>query len=87
MLVGPALGTLLSSAVQWEISRRVETKADVDAMKTTGDPVAFAVMQQTLALRSIAAPTPAGVVTVAVGESPDGAGARDNCARRRITTT
>ena len=53
-----ALGTQLASPVENGISRRIETRADVDALKATGDPVAFGEMQKMLALRALADPTP-----------------------------
>jgi len=53
-----AVGTLLASPVQNAISRQVETRADVDALETTGDPAAFVAVQRQLMLRSIADPTP-----------------------------
>jgi STE24 endopeptidase len=53
-----AVGGLVSSPVENGISRHVETRADVDALKATGDPVAFSATQRRLALRSLADPTP-----------------------------
>jgi STE24 endopeptidase len=53
-----AVGTQLASPVENGISRRIETRADVDALKATGDPVAFREMQLVLARRSLADPTP-----------------------------
>lgn len=53
-----AVGTLLASPVESTISRQVERRADVVALETTQDPEAFITMQQELALRSIADPTP-----------------------------
>ena len=53
-----ATGTQVASPVENGISRRIETRADVDALKATGDPVAFREMQKMLALRSLADPTP-----------------------------
>ena len=50
--------TLAASPLQNGISRQIETRADVDALKTTGDPAAFVEMQRMLALRSLADPTP-----------------------------
>ena len=52
------VGSLLASPVQNGISRRIETRADVDALKATGDPVAFEAMQLMLARRSLSDPTP-----------------------------
>jgi len=53
-----ALGTLASAPIQNAVSRRIETRADVDALKATGDPVAFVKLQRRLALTSLADPTP-----------------------------
>lgn len=53
-----ALGTLAASPVQNAISRQIETRADVDALRATHDPGAFETMQRELALRSLADPTP-----------------------------
>ena len=53
-----AIGSLLASPVQNTISRQIETRADVDALRATQDPEAFAAMQRQLALRSLADPTP-----------------------------
>jgi STE24 endopeptidase len=53
-----ALATLATAPVQNGISRQIETRADVDALATTGDSVAFAAMQRQLALRSLADLTP-----------------------------
>lgn len=53
-----AVGTLASAPVENGISRRVETRADVDALRATDDPQAFSDMQRRLALRSLADPTP-----------------------------
>lgn len=53
-----ALGSLAAAPVENGISRRVETRADVDALRATDDPQAFSDMQKRLALRSLADPTP-----------------------------
>jgi STE24 endopeptidase len=53
-----AVGSQLASPAENGISRRIETRADVDALKATGDPVAFREMQVMLARRSLADPTP-----------------------------
>jgi STE24 endopeptidase len=44
--------------VQNGISRRIETRADVDALATTQDPESFIALQRALALRSLADPSP-----------------------------
>ena len=53
-----AIGTLLALPVQNGISRRLETRADVDAVLTTRDPAAFVAVQRQLALHSLSDPTP-----------------------------
>jgi STE24 endopeptidase len=53
-----AVATLLASPVQNGISRRIETRADVDALRATGDPAAFVEVQKELARKSLADPTP-----------------------------
>ena len=53
-----AVATLLASPVQNGISRRIETRADVDGLAATGDPAAFVELQKELARRSLADPTP-----------------------------
>ena len=53
-----ALGSLVAGPVQNTISRQIETRADVDALRATGAPEAFVAMQRQLALRSLADPTP-----------------------------
>lgn len=51
-------GSLLVQPVQNGISRRIETRADVDALAFTQDPEAFVALQRRLAERSLADPTP-----------------------------
>ena len=58
LLAVVALATLATAPVQNGISRQIETRADVDALATTGDSEAFIGMQRELALRSLADPTP-----------------------------
>ena len=48
-----AVAALLASPVQNGISRRIETRADVDALLTTRDPQAFVEVQRQLAIRSL----------------------------------
>ena len=40
------------------MSREIETRADVDALRATHDPDAFIRMQRELAVRALADPTP-----------------------------
>jgi STE24 endopeptidase len=49
-----AVAGLLASPVQNGISRRIETRADVDALLATHDPDAFIAVQRQLAARSLA---------------------------------
>jgi STE24 endopeptidase len=58
VLATVALASLVTAPVQNGISRQIETRADVDALTTTGDSEAFVAMQRRLALRSLADPTP-----------------------------
>ena len=67
-----ALATLVSAPVQNTISRQVETRADVDALRTTGDAEAFIGMQQQLMLRSLADPTPWAPTQLWFGSHPIG---------------
>jgi STE24 endopeptidase len=53
-----AVASLLASPVQNAVSRRIETRADVAALRATGDPVAFIEVQKELARTSLADPTP-----------------------------
>lgn len=53
-----ALATLLASPVENTISRQIETRADVGALAATADPDAFIAVQRSLALHSLADPTP-----------------------------
>ena len=53
-----AVAGLLAAPVQNGISRRIEIRADVDALAATRDPAAFEEMQLQLARRSLADPTP-----------------------------
>ena len=70
MLALTALGSLASAPIENAISRRVETRADVDALRATDDPQAFAEMQKRLALRSLADPTPPPISHFWFGSHP-----------------
>lgn len=65
-----SVGGLAMSPVESTISRRIETRADVDALKATGDPVAFIEMQRRLALTSLSDPTPPPWAQVWFGSHP-----------------
>lgn len=54
-----AIGSVLALPVQNTISRQIETRADVTALKTTKDAGAFVTLQRELALSSLSDPTPA----------------------------
>jgi len=70
LLAMVAIGSLLSTPVQSTISRHVELRADVDALKATGDPVAFEEMQVVLAKRALADPTPPAWSQLVFGTHP-----------------
>lgn len=53
-----AVATLAASPVQSGISRQIETRSDVDAVRSTGDGAAVERLQVRLARRSLADPTP-----------------------------
>lgn len=53
-----AVGTFVASPLQNGVSRQLEARADVDAVRVTGDPDAFVSLQRRLAVRSLADPTP-----------------------------
>ncbi len=63
-------GSLAASPLENGISRQIETRADVDALKATGDPAAFVEMQKMLALRSLADSTPPAVMQWWWGSHP-----------------
>ncbi len=58
LLALSAWGTLLAAPLENSVSRHLEMRADVDALKATGDPVAFSQMQRALAVAALADPTP-----------------------------
>jgi STE24 endopeptidase len=53
-----AVASFLASPVQNGVSRRIETRADVDSLRTTQDSEAFIQLQKDLATTSLADPTP-----------------------------
>jgi STE24 endopeptidase len=65
-----AVGSLASAPVENAISRRVEMRADVDALRATHEPGAFAEMQRRLALRSLTDPTPPALSHFWFGSHP-----------------
>lgn len=58
VLAVAAWGSVLAAPVENGISRQIEVRADQDALKATGDPVAFEMLQVELARRALADPTP-----------------------------
>ncbi|WP_181310599.1 M48 family metallopeptidase [Nocardioides campestrisoli] len=58
LVVVLVLGMQLASPVQNAISRRLELRADVEALAATGDPESFVELQRQLAVRSLSDPTP-----------------------------
>lgn len=65
-----AAGSVLSLPVQNLISRQIETRADVAALSTTRDRVAFVELQRELALSSLQDPTPAAWSQFVFGSHP-----------------
>ena len=65
-----ALAGFVSTPVQNTVSRQIETRADVDALRATQDPEAFVQMQKELALRSFSDPTPPALVQLWFGSHP-----------------
>jgi STE24 endopeptidase len=65
-----ALAGFVSTPVQNTVSRQLETRADVDALRATEDPKAFVQMQKELALRSFSDPTPPELVQLWFGSHP-----------------
>jgi STE24 endopeptidase len=53
-----AIATVLASPLQNGISRQIETRADVDALRATNAPQPFVALQRRLAIKSLADPTP-----------------------------
>ena len=67
-----AIASLLTSPVQNTISRQIETRADVDALAATRAPAAFEQVQQALAVRALADPTPPRLSQFWFGSHPTG---------------
>lgn len=67
-----AIASLLAMPVQNGISRRIETRADVDALLATRDPAGFAAVERQLMLRSLADPTPPPLAQLWFGSHPAG---------------
>lgn len=58
LLALAAIAAVLASPVQNGISRQIETRADVDALRATNAPQPFVALQRRLAIKSLADPTP-----------------------------
>ena len=54
-----AVASVLATPAESLVSRQIETRADADALRVTGDGAAFVELQRQLALSSLADPTPA----------------------------
>jgi STE24 endopeptidase len=67
-----ALASLASAPVSSTVSRQIETRADVDALRATDDPEAFIAMQTQLGLRSLSDPTPPAWSQLWFGSHPTG---------------
>lgn len=65
-----AIASVLATPVENTMSRAVETRADVGALEATRDPEAFVRLQQQLALRSLADPTPPAASQFWFGSHP-----------------
>ena len=66
-----ALASLASAPMQNGISRQIETRADADALETTGDSAAFSAMQRDSRAPLPGGPHADGLVAVVVREPPD----------------
>jgi STE24 endopeptidase len=58
LLALAAVAAVLASPLQNGISRQIETRADVDALRATNAPQPFVALQRRLAIKSLADPTP-----------------------------
>jgi STE24 endopeptidase len=65
-----AVGAFLASPVQNTISRAIEARADLTALRVTHDSDAFVALQQQLAIRSLADPTPPRISQFWFGSHP-----------------
>ena len=65
-----AVGALLATPVENVLSRRIETRADVAALRTTRDEKAFVGLQRQLAVSSLADPTPPAWSQFVFGSHP-----------------
>lgn len=65
-----ALGSTLALPVENTISRQIEARADVDALRTTRDEASFVALQRRLAVSSLADPTPPAWSQFCFGSHP-----------------
>ena len=65
-----AWASLLAAPVENGISRQIETRADVTALETAGDPAAFVALQKELAVRGLSDPTPPAMLQWWFGSHP-----------------
>jgi len=65
-----AVATLMTSPIENGISRRIETRADVDALRATDDPEAFIELQKQLSRKSLSDPTPPALSQFWFGSHP-----------------
>ncbi len=65
-----AIGSVLSLPVQNTISRQIETRADVTALRVTQDEASFVALQKRLAISSLADPTPPAWSQFVFGSHP-----------------
>lgn len=65
-----AIGSLLVSPVSSLLSRQLETRADVEALRATGDGAMFVAMQRELALRALSDPSPPAWAHLWFGSHP-----------------
>lgn len=65
-----AIGTFLSAPIQNGISRQIETRADVDALRVTGEPGSFIALQRELGVTSLADPDPPAITQFWFGSHP-----------------
>lgn len=65
-----AVATLVGTPIQSAISRRIETRADVDALASSASPEAMVALQHQLAVRSLGDPTPPRLAYLIFGTHP-----------------
>lgn len=58
VLLLASAGQVLAAPIENAVSRRIETRADVDAINATDDPAALLALQRTLCIRAVCDPEP-----------------------------